>query len=149
MTYMMQNGVEHGTGTEAALWTVPVAGKTGTSGDYKDRWFVGCTPYYVAAVWTGFDIPEVIHLGGNPAAQLFRKVMSPIHKGLEYVSFPYPQLGPNTGIFDIYDTPAVFYDAYAGTDNTVGYGDNPIDYGGGYYYDPGDFLGGGYDAFLG
>ena len=150
MTYMLQNACEHGTGSEAALWSMPTAGKTGTSVDYKDRWFVGGTPYYVAAVWTGFDIPEVIHAGGsNPAAQLWRKVMAPIHKGLEYASFPYPQLGPNTGIFDIYDTPAVFYDAYAGTDNTIGYGDNPIDYGGGYYYDPGDFLGGGYDAFLG
>ena len=149
MTYMLQNAAEHGTGSEAALWSVPTAGKTGTSGDYKDRWFVGCTPYYVAAVWTGFDIPEVIHIGGNPAAQLWRKVMAPIHKGLEYVSFPYPQLGPNTGIFDIYDTPAVFYDEYAEYNNTIGYGDNQIDYGGGYYYDPGDFLGGGYDAFLG
>ena len=93
---------------------------------------------------------QVIHIGGNPAAQLWRKVMAPIHKGLEYVSFPYPQLGPNTGIFDIYDTPAVFYDEYAGyNNNTIGYGDNQNDYGGGYYYDPGDFLGGGYDAFLG
>ncbi len=150
MTYMMQNGVENGTGSEAALWTVPVAGKTGTSGDYKDRWFVGCTPYYVAAVWTGFDIPEVIHLGGNPAAQLWRKVMAPVHEGLEYVAFPYPQLGPNTGIFDIYDTPAVYYDEYAdnyGNNGTIGYGDDGgINYGGD-YYDYGYY--GGTDMFLG
>ncbi|MBQ7693203.1 MAG: transglycosylase domain-containing protein, partial [Oscillospiraceae bacterium] len=150
MTYMMQNGVEHGTGSEAALWSVPVAGKTGTSGDYKDRWFVGCTPYYVAAVWTGFDIPEVIHLSGNPAAQLWRKVMAPVHEGLEYVAFPYPQLGPNTGIFELYDTPAVHYDAYADdyAGNTIGYGDNND--GGGYYGGGFDFFGdGGYDMFLG
>ena len=149
MTYMMQNCVEHGTGSEAALWSVPVAGKTGTSGDYKDRWFVGCTPYYVAAVWTGFDIPEVIHLSGNPAAQLWRKVMAPVHEGLEYVAFPYPQLGPNTGIFDLYDTPAAQYDAYADDygGNTIGYGDNND---GGYYGGGFDFLGGGgYDMFLG
>ena len=149
MTYMMQNGVEHGTGSEAALWSVPVAGKTGTSGDYKDRWFVGCTPYYVAAVWTGFDIPEVIHLSGNPAAQLWRKVMAPVHEGLEYVAFPYPQLGPNTGIFELYDTPAAHYDAYADdyAGNTIGYGDNND---GGYYGGGFDFFGdGGYDMFLG
>ena len=158
MTYMLQNAAEHGTGQEAALWSVPVAGKTGTSGDYKDRWFVGCTPYYVAAVWTGFDIPEVIHLGGNPAAQLWRKVMAPVHKGLEYVAFPYPQLGPNTGIFDLYDSPPVHYDEYADSpynNGTVGYGDNGNynigDYGGGGYYGGGDdFLGfGGTDIFLG
>ena len=121
MTYMMQNGVEHGTGTEAALWTVPVAGKTGTSGDYKDRWFVGCTPYYVAAVWTGYDTPEIIHVGGNPASQIWRKVMAPVHEGLGWKSFPYPQLGGNTGIFGVYDTP-VYNDReyYGGYDGWVG-----------------------------
>ena len=121
MTYMMQNGVEHGTGTEAALWTVPVAGKTGTSGDYKDRWFVGCTPYYVAAVWTGYDTPEIIHVGGNPASQIWRKVMAPVHEGLSWKSFPYPQLGGNTGIFGVYDTP-VYNDReyYGGYDGWVG-----------------------------
>lgn len=104
MTYMMQNGVENGTGKEAALWTMPVAGKTGTSGDYKDRWFVGVTPYYVAAVWTGYDIPEQIHVSGNPAAQIWKKVMAPLHDGLEWKSFPWPNLEPNTGIFGIQDT---------------------------------------------
>ena len=160
MTYMMQNGVEHGTGTEAALWTVPVAGKTGTSGDYKDRWFVGCTPYYVAAVWTGYDIPEIIHLGGNPASQLWRKVMAPIHDGLQlwrkvmapihdglsYQSFPYPQLGGNTGIFDLYDTPAYTgndYYAGVGTGNNDAYGGG----GGGGNYDYGNT--GGWDPFMG
>ena len=99
MTYMMQNGVENGTGKDAALWTVPVAGKTGSSGDYKDRWFVGVTPYYVAAVWTGYDMPERIHVAGNPAAKLWRKVMTPLHEGLGWQSFTYPYLGPDTGLF--------------------------------------------------
>lgn len=103
MTYMMENAVENGTGTEANLSSMPVAGKTGTSGEYKDRWFVGCTPYYVAAVWTGFDTPARINVSGNPAARLWRSVMRPIHEGLEYRSFAYPYLGPNTGIFGITD----------------------------------------------
>ena len=112
----------------------------------------------MAAVWTGFDTPEIIHVGGNPAAQLWRKVMAPVHKGLEYVAFPYPQLGPNTGIFDLYDSPPVHYDEYADSpynNGTVGYGDNGNynigDYGGGGYYGGGDdFLGfGGTDIFLG
>ena len=104
MTYMMENAVENGTGTEANLSNMPVAGKTGTSGEYKDRWFVGCTPYYVAAVWTGFDTPARINVSGNPAARLWRSVMRPIHEGLEYRSFTYPYLGGNTGIFGITDT---------------------------------------------
>ena len=104
MTYMMQNAVENGTGKEARLYSVPVAGKTGTSGDYKDRWFCGVTPYYVAAVWTGFDTPQTINVSGNPAAQLWRKVMQPLHDGLEYKAFTYPYIGENTGIFGIQDS---------------------------------------------
>ena len=103
MTYMLENAVENGTGTEANLSNMPVAGKTGTSGEYKDRWFVGCTPYYVAAVWTGFDTPARINVSGNPAARLWKSVMRPIHDGLPYQSFTYPYLGGNTGVFGITD----------------------------------------------
>ena len=103
MTYMLRNAVENGTGSEAQLYSVPVAGKTGTSGQYKDRWFVGCTPYYVAAVWTGFDIPDRIGVNGNPAARLWKSVMSPIHASLPWKEFTYPYIGPNTGIFGLYD----------------------------------------------
>lgn len=99
MTYMLQNATEHGTGTEAQLGTMPVAGKTGTTSDYKDRWYVGCTPYYVAAIWTGYDQPERIYCSGNPAAQLFRKIMRPVHEGLEWKSFPWPYIGGDTYIF--------------------------------------------------
>ena len=104
MTYMMQNAVETGTGREARLYNMSVAGKTGTSGDYKDRWFCGVTPYYVAAVWTGFDTPATINVSGNPAAQLWKKVMQPLHDGLEYKAFTYPYIGGNTGIFGIQDS---------------------------------------------
>lgn len=103
MTYMMQNAVETGTGKEAYLGSMPVAGKTGSSSAYKDRWFVGCTPYYVAAVWTGYDQQERIGVSGNPAAQLWKKVMRPVHEGLAYRSFTYPYIGGNTGIFGLED----------------------------------------------
>jgi len=99
MTYMMRKVVEEGTGTEAQLWNTPVAGKTGTSGEYKDRWFAGLTPYYVAVVWTGYDIPQVMNVAGNPAAQLWKKVMSPLHNDLPWQEFAYPYLAPDTGIF--------------------------------------------------
>lgn len=104
MTYMMKNATEAGTGTEARLWNMPTAGKTGTSGEYKDRWYCGCTPYCVAAVWTGFDIPASISVSGNPAAQLFRKIMTPIHEGLDWREFPRPYVGGNTGIFGLDDS---------------------------------------------
>ena len=123
MTYMMQNGVENGTGGEAALWTMPVAGKNGSSSNYQDRWFVGCTPYYVAAVWTGYDMPERIHVSGNPAAQLWKKVMTPVHDGLPWEAFTYPYLGENTGIFGYDDSTLTDDDYLDSTDSEDNYGD--------------------------
>ena len=99
LTWMMKNAVQEGTGTEAQLSNVPVAGKTGTSGEYKDRWFAGVTPYYAAVVWTGFDIPEVIASNGNPAARVWRQIMSQVHSGLAWTDFTYPYLGPDTHVF--------------------------------------------------
>src|SRR5699024_12554443 len=42
-----------------------VAGKTGTSSNYWNRWFCGTTPYYTAAVWTGYDMPEQMYFYGK------------------------------------------------------------------------------------
>ena len=65
-----------------------IAGKTGTTSDNYDRYFAGYTPYYAAAVWTGYKNNERISYSGNPALTLWRKVMSQVHEGLEYKSFP-------------------------------------------------------------
>ena len=100
MTYMLSNAVSYGTGSEASLGkTMPAAGKTGTTTDAKDRWFCGYTPYYVAAVWTGYDTPAVMSFNGNPAAQIWQKVMSSVSDGMTYKSFPTASLGAPTGIF--------------------------------------------------
>ena len=104
MLDMMKNAVNAGTGTEARLGFMPVAGKTGTTSDSKDRYFVGCTPYYVAAVWTGYDMPSYMGFSGNPAVQLWKKVMGPIHENLEWKDFPTPTIGGNTGIFGDMET---------------------------------------------
>lgn len=99
MADMLVNAVNAGTGTEARIAGMTTGGKTGTTTDNKDRWFVGFTPYYVAAVWTGYDTPEYMNFSGNPAAQIFRLVMTPIHEGMENKSFPKPTIGAPTGIF--------------------------------------------------
>ena len=85
MNYCLVNAANSGTGTEATFSGHTVAGKTGTTSDFKDRWFCGFTGYYTAAVWTGFDRPERVRPTNvnNPGAVLFRKVMKPIHEGLE------------------------------------------------------------------
>ena len=85
MNYCLQNATMSGTGTEADFSGMQVAGKTGSTAEYKDRWYCGFTGYYTAAVWTGYDKPEVIRAVSvrNPACVLFRKVMQPLHEGLE------------------------------------------------------------------
>ncbi|RKI69085.1 penicillin-binding protein [bacterium 1xD42-67] len=67
------------------------AGKTGTTSDNKDRWFVGYTPYYTAAVWTGYEKGYKMNLRDvNPALVLWQKVMIPLHEGLEKKDYQDP-----------------------------------------------------------
>ncbi len=55
MTHLLQGAVQHGTGQRAKILGRPVAGKTGTSSDYSDAWFIGYSPSLLAGVWVGFD----------------------------------------------------------------------------------------------
>ena len=79
---MMREVVERGTATSVRRYlpaTIPVAGKTGTTNDNTDVWFVGMTPDIVAGVWLGFDKPKTITpgaAGGTLAAPIFGKMMA-------------------------------------------------------------------------
>ncbi|MBQ8029631.1 MAG: transglycosylase domain-containing protein [Clostridia bacterium] len=62
--------------------------KTGTTSDNCDKWYCGGTPYYVTAVWYGYDYPADLRTGGsNPAKTIFRYVFSEIHEGLATKTF--------------------------------------------------------------
>ena len=78
------------TGTAAQISGMTVAGKTGSTNSNTDRWFVGYTPYYTAAVWVGYSMPERIYASGNPAVTMWEKVMSQVHEGLENKDFTQP-----------------------------------------------------------
>lgn len=104
---MMVGSANGGTSTSANFYTQEVAGKTGSSGNNRDRWFVGMTPYYVAAVWTGHDIPVDNGVTwSNPACVIWRNIMQQVHEGLEYRSFTDPtSIGGDTQIFGDLTTP--------------------------------------------
>ncbi len=87
MRDLLQTVVSSGTGTEADFSGMSTAGKTGTTDANRDRYFVGFTPYYSAAVWCGYKSNEVIDIWGNPSANLWREVMSRIHADLENPGF--------------------------------------------------------------
>lgn len=55
MTHLLEGVVQHGTGQRAKVLNRPIAGKTGTSSDYTDAWFIGYSPSILTAVWVGFD----------------------------------------------------------------------------------------------
>ncbi len=82
MSAMLQAAVARGT-ARAAAFGVPAAGKTGTTQDYRDAWFVGYTADYVAGVWMGNDDgrPTKSVTGGGLPAQLWRQVMVAAHEG--------------------------------------------------------------------
>ena len=86
---MMRDVVEHGTAQSVRRYlpqTIPVAGKTGTTNDNTDVWFVGMTPELVAGVWLGFDRPKMITAGaagGSLAAPIFGSMMQRWYVGRE------------------------------------------------------------------
>ena len=81
MNELLKNVVTSGTATGASISGIQVAGKTGTTDDNKDRWFVGYTADYVAGVWYGFDEPRSMgYLGSNPAITAWKRVMEPFLK---------------------------------------------------------------------
>jgi penicillin-binding protein 1A len=78
MTSMLEGVVQRGTGTSAKAIGKPVAGKTGTTNDYNDAWFVGYSPDLVCGVWVGYDTPRSLgegETGGSLAAPVFTEFM--------------------------------------------------------------------------
>ena len=88
MTDILRSTVANGIAKSAAIGSQPVAGKTGTTTDNFDAWFVGMTPHYSAALWIGNDINLELSQGSVSAARLWSKIMKQVHAGLPNASFP-------------------------------------------------------------
>ncbi len=90
MTDVMTGVIKNGTGRGLGLDNMISAGKTGTTNDKKDGWFVGYTPYYTTGVWVGYDIPKSTSglSGASYPGTIWKTYMNVIHKGLENIAFP-------------------------------------------------------------
>jgi penicillin-binding protein 1A len=90
---MLEGVVQRGTGTAVKVVGKPIAGKTGTTNDWRDAWFVGFTPDLVAGVYVGFDDPDSLgddETGGHVAAPIFRDFMIEALKDAPATDFRIP-----------------------------------------------------------
>ncbi len=92
VTSMLESVVTNGTGTTARLpCGMPSGGKTGTTDDEKDRWYVGFTPYYTGVVWYGYDNPQSLSfLTYHPCTPVWKNVMNTISQAQPIQDFAVP-----------------------------------------------------------
>ncbi len=117
ITSMLKDVVEYGTGMRANIGR-PVAGKTGTTNDYKDAWFVGYTPQLVGCVWVGFDDMKRSlgpgEVGGRAAAPIFANFMRSVLSEKPILDFPVPEgvvrvsIDPSNGLLSPNEASGVF-----------------------------------------
>jgi penicillin-binding protein 1A len=106
-SYVLQDVVESGTGQRVRKLGRPVAGKTGTTDDMRDAWFMGFTPSLVAGVWVGFDQERPMgrqEVGGRAAAPIWLYFAEKALEGTPVEVFPVPEgivfikVDPKTGV---------------------------------------------------
>ena len=121
MNNVMQGVVEEGTGTGVRALGVPTAGKTGTTNDFVDAWFIGYTSGLVTGVWIGRDQDEPIgrnETGGRAAAPIWLDYMKGAIKDLQIRPFVPPQnivfvrINKTTGELTTPDDPDSFFEAF-------------------------------------
>lgn len=107
ITSMLTSVVDHGTGRRAKSLGRPLAGKTGTTNDAKDAWFVGYSTDLAVAVWTGFDDAKPLghsEYGSTAALPAWISFMKGAHEGKPPTDFPRPsdvvvaRIDPATGL---------------------------------------------------
>jgi penicillin-binding protein 1A len=110
MNLMLREVVRSGTGRRAQIEGQDIAGKTGTSQDYRDAWFLGYSAYLVGGVWVGNDdnSPTGKVTGGSLPAAIWKDIMEAGHSGLQFASLPgdYQTVaqrnGGQGGLFDLF-----------------------------------------------
>jgi penicillin-binding protein 1A len=121
ITYLLEGVVQHGTGWRARILNRPVAGKTGTSDNNKDAWFVGYTPDLVAGVWVGFDDERSLGkfaTGAQAAIPIWIEYMTQVMSGKPPRDFPVPpgivfaKIDPENGLLATPETVQPVFEAF-------------------------------------
>jgi penicillin-binding protein 1A len=108
MSSLLQQVVQHGTAFAAASLKHPLAGKTGTTNDFTDAWFVGFSPSITCGVWVGFDEKRTLgnkETGARAALPIWMDFMRVALQGRENESFTPPQPVPHSAVAQAVDTP--------------------------------------------
>ncbi|MGA2565676.1 MAG: PBP1A family penicillin-binding protein [Pseudolabrys sp.] len=102
MNEMMAQTLTIGTAHKAALQGWPAAGKTGTSQDFRDAWFIGYTAHLVTGVWLGNDdgTPTKKVTGGGLPVEIWSRFMRGAHQGIPVAALPGPPAGVLSGLFN-------------------------------------------------
>ena len=107
ITSMMEGVIKRGTAKQLKVFNVPIAGKTGTTNENKDAWFIGFTPNLVIGIYVGFDKPKTLgykKTGSSVAVPIFKKFAEKININSKNIPFRVPsgmsfvRIDPNTGL---------------------------------------------------
>ncbi|MCL2506485.1 MAG: penicillin-binding protein 1A [Endomicrobia bacterium] len=122
MTNMLKSVVERGSGWHARNLGRPSAGKTGTTNEYSDAWYIGYTPQLAAGVWVGYDDRSISlgdkSTGGNIACPIWTTFMKGALAGKPIIDFTQPEniewalIDPITGLLALSKTPGAFLEAF-------------------------------------
>jgi len=120
VTYMLQGVIENGTGVSIRSLGRPLGGKTGTTNDYKDAWFMGFSPDLVVGVYVGYDNPRSLNneAGSKAAAPIFKEFMKHALKDESAVPFRIPEgvsfspINRNTGEPSFIGAPEYILEAF-------------------------------------
>jgi len=121
MTHLLQGVVQHGTGQRAKVLGRPIAGKTGTSSDYSDAWFVGYTSSLLTGVWVGFDDKTSLGInetGARAALPIWISFMDQVLKTTPVETLKPPKgitlikVNIETGLPSVKDSPETIMEAF-------------------------------------
>lgn len=121
MTNLLRGVVEHGTGVYARQLKRPAAGKTGTTNDCQDAWFIGYTPQLVCGVWVGYDDHKTLGkkmTGGRLACPIWTEFMRSALRGQPVIDFTAPsnitfsKIDPQTGLLALGNPNGTYLEAF-------------------------------------